>query len=87
MKINSVSVDLHGYSVEDALAKANSDINEAYFNKINEVIWITGTGKINKSLLELVRNNCLVGSVLNDGVVGHIYNGLVVIELSTIQGN
>ncbi len=84
--MNNDRIDLHGYSVEEALIKANNDINDAYFSQTNKIVWITGTGKINKSLLELVRNNYLIDSVLNDGILGHVYNGLVAVELHTIRG-
>lgn len=75
------SVDLHGYSLEEALIRAEKDIYQAYKNRKTSIEWITGTGPINERLLDLVRKNPLIAVVLNDTLVGLAYTGKIVVEV------
>ena len=48
--INTKSLDLHGYSLEDANKKIYEFINYCYENKVKKIVVITGTGLRSKNL-------------------------------------
>ena len=66
------SIDLHGYSLEEANQKMNSYIEECFINGVNKINVITGKGLRSKNLNDPYQSNNL--SILKHSVPNFIKN-------------
>tara|TARA_A100001011_G_scaffold211208_1_gene219489 strand:+ start:172 stop:588 length:417 start_codon:yes stop_codon:yes gene_type:complete len=66
------SIDLHGYTLEEANQKMNSYIDECFINGVNKINVITGKGLRSKNLNDPYQSNNL--SILKHSVPNFIKN-------------
>ncbi len=64
------SIDLHGYTLEEANQKMNSYIEECFINRVNKIKVITGKGLRSKNLNDPYQSNNL--SILKHSVPNFI---------------
>ena len=75
------TIDLHGYTVEDAMNAAEKFVDNCFVEREIEAMIITGSGKIYHQVLGAVRQNPLVSLIHNDGPLGFKYRGHIYLEL------